>query len=73
MNCPNCNTWNPEDKDVCWRCQQTMPRPVEKKQKTRAMWGGLPVWLWVALILFFVATSIGQCFIGGNMGAVPVG
>ena len=35
MDCPNCGTWNPEDKDVCWRCQTTMPRPVEKK-KARA-------------------------------------
>ena len=32
-DCTSCGTWNPEDKDVCWRCQTVLPRPVEKKPK----------------------------------------
>jgi hypothetical protein len=63
-NCPNCGTWNPDDKEVCWRCQSELPKPVAKKPK-RTTYLGFPLWMWVALILFFVATSLGQCFITG--------
>ena len=41
-DCTNCGTWNPEDKDVCWRCQTVLPRPVEKKPKRRMMLLGMP-------------------------------
>ena len=30
-NCVNCGTWNPEDKNVCWRCQTELPKPVIRK------------------------------------------
>ncbi len=62
MDCPNCGTWNPDDKDVCWRCQTPLPRPVEKKRKRQTFFG-FPIWMWIALILFFLATSFGQCFL----------
>lgn len=64
MNCPNCNTWNPEDKEVCWRCQQELPRPQPKK-KPRQNFAGLPLWVWVAFIIFFAVTSLGQCMMIG--------
>jgi len=63
MDCPNCGTWNPDDKDVCWRCQKELPKPVPDKKKTRQTFGGFPMWVWVAIVLFFAATSLGQCFI----------
>lgn len=69
MNCPNCNTWNPDDKDVCWRCQTELPRPVEKKKRRPQTFAGLPVWMWVVFILFFVMTSFGQCFLSGAPGS----
>ncbi len=37
MNCPNCNTWNPEDKEVCWRCQHELPKVQEKKKKRQVL------------------------------------
>ena len=43
MECPNCHTWNPDDKRVCWRCQTELPKPVEKKKRTPTVILGLPL------------------------------
>lgn len=64
-NCPNCGTWNPDDKDVCWRCQHELPKPEPKKKRTTRTFAGLPVWMWVVLIVFFMAMSFGQCVFMG--------
>jgi predicted nucleic acid-binding Zn ribbon protein len=61
MNCPNCGKWNPEDKTVCWRCQTVLPKPQPKKTARPGLFG-LPMWMWVAIVLFFVITFFGQCF-----------
>jgi len=61
MDCPNCGTWNPEDKDVCWRCQTELPRPVEKKKKRKSTFAGLPLWLWAIGLFFIIASFFGQC------------
>ena len=63
MDCPNCGTWNPEDKDVCWRCQTEMPRPVEKKKRQMRRIGGLPIWFWAAIAIFFLVSFLGQCML----------
>jgi predicted nucleic acid-binding Zn ribbon protein len=63
MDCPNCGTWNPDDKDVCWRCQEELPRPKQEKKRKRVTFLGMPLWVWLAIGLFFVATSLGQCFL----------
>ncbi len=63
MDCPNCGTWNPDDKDVCWRCQTPLPRPEEKKKKRRpATFAGLPLWLWMIGLVFIMVSLFGQCF-----------
>ncbi len=62
-NCPNCGTWNPDDKTVCWRCQHELPRPVEKKPKRQSTLWGFPIWMWIALAFFFAATTLVQCFV----------
>ena len=49
MDCPQCGTWNPDDKRVCWRCQAEMPKPVEKKKRKPRFFLGLPIWSWVLL------------------------
>lgn len=67
MNCPNCGKWNPEDKEICWRCQTPLPKPEPKKPKRQNI-AGFPIWMWVALILFFLATTLGQCFMSGGLG-----
>jgi hypothetical protein len=64
MNCKNCGTWNPDDKDVCWRCQEPLPKPPPPKPK-RTQFLGLPTWMWVAFIAFFGLMAFGQCMMVG--------
>lgn len=70
MNCPQCGTWNPDDKKVCWRCQAELPKPVEKKRRTSTLFLGLPVWTWVLLgfmmVLWVGAQCLGPSLIGGR-------
>ena len=62
MKCPNCDTWNPEDKIVCWRCSFELPKPQPKKNPTiNRVIGGLPMWAWVILGLLLVAWLAFQC------------
>lgn len=68
MDCPNCGKWNPDDKTVCWRCQTVLPKP-QRKKKRAANFLGLPMWMWVALVLFFVMTTFGQCMLVAPPGA----
>jgi hypothetical protein len=63
MDCPNCGTWNPEDKLKCWRCNAELPRPVEKKPKRR-MSGN--TWLWIGIAIFALFMLLQQCFALGN-------
>ncbi len=68
MDCPNCNTWNPDDKDVCWRCQAELPKPVaEKKKGPPKTVLGMPLWLVVAFVGFLAISFLGQCFLRGPM------
>jgi predicted nucleic acid-binding Zn ribbon protein len=68
MDCPKCGTWNPDDKQVCWRCQTEMPKPVEKKKTGSRMILGLPVWTWVLLSLMMVSWVAAQCLGPGIFG-----
>lgn len=62
MDCRKCGTWNPDDKNFCWRCGAELPKPVEKKPKKAPLtFAGLPVWMWILLALFFVVLVVGQC------------
>ena len=61
-DCPNCKTWNPDDKDVCWRCQTKLPPIVEKNLKGKpAVFSGLPTGMWVIVVLLFLAPMFSQC------------
>lgn len=64
-NCPNCGTWNPDDKTLCWRCQTELPIPKPPKKK-RQNFLGFPLWMWVLLVLFFVVTTFSQCSLIGT-------
>lgn len=61
-NCPNCGTWNPDDKQVCWRCQTALPKPQEKAKRTPRRFAGLPLYLWLAMVFFVVMMVAVQCF-----------
>ena len=60
-DCPNCGTWNPDDKRVCWRCQTPLPKPQPKKPRKPVTLWGLPIWAWVALVLMLIIPLIVQC------------
>jgi hypothetical protein len=57
MDCPNCGVYNPEERTVCWRCDQELPKPQPPKKKAdpalmqRRMWTivGLALLLWILL------------------------
>ncbi|HEY64783.1 MAG TPA: hypothetical protein G4O02_09450 [Caldilineae bacterium] len=60
-DCPNCGTWNPDDKRVCWRCQTPLPKPQPEKRRNPAMLWGLPLWTWVILVLMTIIFFVTQC------------
>jgi predicted nucleic acid-binding Zn ribbon protein len=67
-DCPNCGTWNPDDKVVCWRCQAELPKPVVKKKRRPTIVLGLPVWAWIVLVVLLVAWIATQCYVGSPTG-----
>ncbi|MCD6289088.1 MAG: zinc ribbon domain-containing protein [Anaerolineae bacterium] len=66
--CPNCGTWNPDDKRVCWRCGTPLPKPQPKKRRKPIMLWGMPLWTWVVLALMTIVLLAGQC---GLMQTMP--
>jgi predicted nucleic acid-binding Zn ribbon protein len=61
MDCPNCGTWNPDDKRVCWRCQAELPKPVERKPRKARTFLGLPVWTWALVAMMAALMIAAQC------------
>ncbi len=67
MDCPNCGTWNPDDKKVCWRCQAPLPTPKpEKPKRQMPTVMGMPIWLFILILIMLVSPLLlGRC------GALP--
>ena len=63
MDCPNCGTWNPDDKTRCWRCNVELPTPVPKKPKRRI---SSNTWLWIGIVVFVLFMLLQQGFLLGN-------
>jgi uncharacterized paraquat-inducible protein A len=61
MNCPHCQTWNPDDKTVCWRCQTPLPRPEPPKPRKTLLFLGVPLWMWLVVALFLLSPLLWQC------------
>jgi len=59
MNCPHCGTYNPEDREVCWRCDKPLPKP--KPQKKKDPQKSARIWLYVAIAVFLVITILQTC------------
>ena len=68
MDCPNCGTYNPEDRDTCWRCDKELPKPVEKNRRDSRK--SAQTWLYIAIAAFVIFTLIQTCgvFQGGDQG-----
>ena len=71
MDCPNCGVYNPEDRTVCWRCDQELPRPKPPKKKLDPAALQRRTWLIVAvaLALWILLTWLIPLFLNG--GATP--
>ena len=59
MNCPNCGTYNPEDRATCWRCDKELPRPKPQKRKNPQRTA--QTWLYVIVAVFLVYTLLQTC------------
>ena len=59
MNCPNCGTYNPEDRDVCWRCDKELPKPKPEKKRTPQQ--NAQIWLYVLVGVFLLFTLLQTC------------
>lgn len=68
MICPKCGTWNPDDKQVCWRCQAELPKPVEKKKRKPFVFLGLPAWAWAVLSAMLILWIAAQCMAPSLVG-----
>jgi predicted nucleic acid-binding Zn ribbon protein len=52
MDCPNCGVYNPEEREICWRCDQPLPKPEEpKKRPTDPSAMMRRMWLVIAIVL----------------------
>ena len=74
MDCPNCGVYNPEDRQVCWRCDQELPKPKETKKKRvdpatarRRMW----IIVGIALLVWVLLTWILPMLLGGPATPTP--
>jgi predicted nucleic acid-binding Zn ribbon protein len=78
MDCPNCGVYNPEDRQVCWRCDQELPKPKEPKKKRvdpstamRRMWiiVGIALLLWA--LLTWILPRVLPMLLGGPATPIP--
>jgi len=62
MNCPECGTFNPEDRTTCWRCNHELPRPQPvKKKDPQKSWKTV---LYLAAAFLLVTTLMQFCGLG---------
>lgn len=74
MDCPNCGVYNPEERQVCWRCDHELPKPKEQKKRagdraaaTRRMW----IIVAIVLILWVLLSWLLPMLLGGPATPVP--
>jgi len=68
MDCPNCGVYNPEERDICWRCDQALPKPEEpKSRKTDPQWAMRRMWIiiGIVLVIWVVLTWLLPILMGG--------
>lgn len=62
MNCPECGTYNPEDRKNCWRCGHELPKPEpQKKKDPQKSWKTV---MYLAAAFLIVTTLLQFCGLG---------
>lgn len=72
MDCPNCHTYNPDERTVCWRCDKPLPKPkVEKKKKQISS----QQWLYILIAVMVILMLVNMCGLPGLLtgGSAPSG
>ena len=59
MDCPNCGTYNPDERETCWRCNTVLPRPEPKKKKNPQK--SAQTMLYVLIAVFALFTVLRMC------------
>jgi hypothetical protein len=73
MDCPNCGVYNPEERIVCWRCDQELPKPKPSKKKADPITAQRRMWLIIGLVLvvWIVLTWLLPLLLGGGGTPTP--
>lgn len=74
MDCPNCGVYNPEDRQVCWRCDQELPKPKVPKKKRDPSQVMRRTWIIVgiAILLWVVLSWVLPILFGGGGAPTPI-
>jgi uncharacterized paraquat-inducible protein A len=67
MDCPNCKVYNPEERTVCWRCNQPLPKPVVKKKRRLTS----QQWLYVIVAVMIILMLANMCGLPGLLPTPP--
>ena len=67
MDCPNCNTYNPEDRTVCWRCDKPLPKPKPQKKARFTS----QQWLYIIVAIMVVLMLANMCGLPQMLGTPP--
>ena len=52
MDCPNCGVYNPEEREVCWRCDKPLPKPEKPDKRKRDPAAAMRrMWIIIAVVL----------------------
>jgi predicted nucleic acid-binding Zn ribbon protein len=66
VDCPKCGTWNPDDKQQCWRCGELLPKPQPQKPKRRV---NSLTWMWIVIAILAVLMIVQTCVaLQGGLG-----
>lgn len=67
MDCPNCKTYNPEDRTVCWRCDKPLPKPKPPKKKQMSS----QQWLYIIVGVMLLLMVANMCGLPRMFGQPP--
>ena len=73
MDCPKCKTYNPEDREKCWRCNEPLPKPVEQKKRDPRARNQIMMYVLIAALLLFSLLQMCDFNLPGATEQTPTG